>query len=58
MANIKIAFTNESTVLTDTQVKAAIPALQMQVTRDFASVWGVVANLSIVPKSAPVPPKT
>jgi hypothetical protein len=34
MANIKVAFINESTVLTDAQVKAAIPALQKQITRD------------------------
>jgi hypothetical protein len=58
MANIKTAFTNESTVLTDTQVKTAIPVFQKQITRDFAPIWGVDANLSFVPKGATVPPKT
>ncbi len=58
MANIKIAFTNESTVLSDAQVKTAIPALQKQITKDFAPVWGVEADLSFVPKSAPLPPKS
>jgi hypothetical protein len=58
MANIKIAFINESTVLTDVQVKAAIPALQKQVSRDFAPVWGVDADPSFVQKTVPVPPQT
>ena len=58
MANIKIAFTNESTVLTDPQVKTAIPALQKQITRDFAPIWGVDADLSFVPKSSPLPAKS
>src|SRR5438445_3251145 len=58
MANIKIAFTNQSTVLADAQVTTAMPALQKQSTRDFAPVWGVDADLSFVPKSAPLPPKS
>ncbi len=58
MANIKIAFTNQSTVLTDAEVQAAIGPLQTQVSRDFAPVWGVDADLSFVPKSATPPPKS
>jgi len=50
MANIKIAVINASTVLTDALVKAAVPALQTQVHRDFAPAWGVDADLSFVPK--------
>src|SRR5260221_12102218 len=50
MANIKIAVINASTVLTDDQVKAAVPALQMQVQRDFAPAWGTDADLTFVPK--------
>ena len=38
MANIKIAFTNESTVLTDAQVKTAIPALQKQTELGYARI--------------------
>jgi len=49
MANIKIAIINSSTVLTDDQVKAVVPALQTQVHRDFAPAWGIDADLSFVP---------
>lgn len=58
MANIKIAFINESTVLSDDEVKAALPALQRQVTRDFAPIWGVEADLGFLLKTAPIPPGT
>lgn len=50
MANIKIAVINASTVLTDDNVKAAVPDLQTQVHRDFAPVWGTDADLTFVPK--------
>jgi len=49
MAAIQIAVTNSSTVLTDAQVSAAVPALQTQVHRDFYPVWGVDADLTFVP---------
>jgi hypothetical protein len=52
MANIRIAVINASTVLTDDQVQAAVPALQTQVHRDFASAWGIDADLSFVPSGA------
>ncbi|MBI3804641.1 MAG: hypothetical protein HY282_12860 [Nitrospirae bacterium] len=56
MADIKIAVINASTVLTDDQVKAAVPDLQTQVHRDFAPAWGVDADLTFVPKkSKPAP---
>jgi hypothetical protein len=48
MANIKISFLNRSTVLTDDQVAAALPALQQQVHADFYPVWGTDADLSFV----------
>lgn len=50
MAFINIAVTNQSTVLTDVQVQSAIPALQTQIHRDFAPVWGIDANLSLLSK--------
>lgn len=50
MANIQIAVTNPSTVLTDSQVQAAVSALQTQVHRDFAPPWGIDADLTFVPK--------
>lgn len=50
-----IAFVNESTVLTDTEVKAALPAFQTQVTRDFAPVWGTDATVTWVDKTTAPP---
>lgn len=55
MANIQIAIMNSSTVLTDAQVQAIIPALQIQVDRDFAPVWGVDANLTFVAQGGSPP---
>lgn len=52
MAFIKVEVTNESTVLTDAQIQAAIPALQTQVHRDFAPAWGIDADLSFLAKGA------
>ena len=56
MAQIKVSISNSSTVLTDEQVKAVIPALQTQVTRDFGPVWGIEADLDFVPKGQSAPP--
>src|SRR2546425_4164285 len=50
MANIKIQVVNESTLLSDAQVRAAVPAFQTQVHRDFAPVFGIDADLSFVPQ--------
>lgn len=55
MAEIKIAVINASTVLSDEQIHAALPALQTQVHRDFAPIWGVDADLGFVPRGK-VPP--
>jgi hypothetical protein len=49
VANIKVAVMNASTVLRDDQVQAVVPALQTQVHRDFAPVWGIDADLEFVP---------
>lgn len=51
MAYIKMAIINASTVVTDeSQVKKVVAALQKQVSRDFAPVWGIDADLRYVPK--------
>lgn len=50
-----VSILNQSTVLTDDQVKAAIPALQTQVSRDFAPLWGIDAALAFVAKGATIP---
>ncbi len=55
MPDIKIAIFNLSTVLTDTQVQQAVPALQTQVTRDFFPAWGIDAELVFVPHGTPLP---
>src|ERR1051325_662187 len=51
MSNIQISIFNRSTVLTDAQVQAAVPALQIQVHRDFAPPWGIDADLTFVPEN-------
>jgi hypothetical protein len=55
MANIKVAVINASTVVADADVQAAVPALQEQVSRDFAAAWGIDAELSFVPSTAQPP---
>lgn len=50
MANIKVSIINQSSVLTDEQVKPVVDALQIQVHRDFAPEWGIDADLIFVPQ--------
>lgn len=52
---ITIAVVNESTVLADAQVAEMTAALQTQVSRDFAPVWGIDAQLAFVPKGQTAP---
>jgi len=52
---IKISVINESTVLADADVVPVVAALQEQVSSDFLPVWGVDAELSIVPKNSQPP---
>jgi hypothetical protein len=47
---IPVAVINQCSVLTDAQVQAATDAMQVQVTRDFAPVYGIDAKLIFVPK--------
>jgi hypothetical protein len=51
-----IAVVNQTTVVTDAQVQALVVALQIQVSRDFAPVYGVDAALTFVPKGHTPPP--
>jgi len=55
VSKIQVAIINSSTVLTDAQVLTAVPALQTQVHRDFAPVWGSDADLIFVPKGSQLP---
>ena len=50
-----VAIINGSTVLTDDEVMAAVPALQTQVHRDFAPAWGVDAKIVGVPSGKKPP---
>lgn len=55
MTAIHIAFINASTVISDTDAAAAVAAMQVQTTRDFAPVWGIDATLSYVAKGHTAP---
>jgi hypothetical protein len=52
----RVAVMNESTIISDPEVKAAMAALQTQVRRDFAPAWGVDAELTFIAKDAAAPP--
>lgn len=51
-----IAISNESTVLTDAQVQAVIPAMQKQVTNDFRAFYSIDATLEWLPHGAALTP--
>lgn len=52
MANIKVSVLNRSQSLTDDQVSQAVPALQAQVSNDFAPAWGIDADVTFVPQGS------
>jgi hypothetical protein len=58
MSNIKVSIVNQCSVLQDAEVKPVVAALQTQVTRDFAPIWGIDADLIFVPKSENADPNT
>jgi hypothetical protein len=45
----QVGVINESTVLSDEEVRAAVAVLQRQVSEQFAPVWGVDATVAFVP---------
>jgi hypothetical protein len=47
-----IAVTNVSSCLNDDQVEAVLPALQRQVSQDFAAYWNLDCTLQFLPKGA------
>jgi hypothetical protein len=49
MPEIKVSVINASSVVTDDEVRTLVAALQKQVSRDFAPVWGIDAELVFVP---------
>jgi len=58
VAATQISVINESTVLTDADVTPVVSALQQQVTNDFRPVWGVDAELTMIPQGTPAPAGT
>jgi len=58
MPNIKVSIVNQCSVLHDADVKPVVAALQTQVTRDFAPIWGIDAEVIFVPKAAKPDPST
>ena len=50
-----IGIRNVSTVVTDKEVQAAVAALQIQVTRDFAPAWGLDATVTFLSKTTATP---
>ena len=56
MADIKVAVINAGTAVSDADVQGAVAALQTQVHRDFAPVWGIDADLEFVPRGTRPPP--
>jgi hypothetical protein len=55
MSTIKISIINESTIVSDDEVIAAIADLQTQVSGDFAAAWGIDADLTFVPSGSQPP---
>jgi hypothetical protein len=53
MMNISVK--NISTVVTDSEVQAALPDFQIQLDRDFGPAWDLAAKLSFLPVTSPVP---
>ncbi|PYS88966.1 MAG: hypothetical protein DMF64_18860 [Acidobacteria bacterium] len=52
----RVAFMNHSPLMKDADLARIVRALQIQVTRDFAPIWGVDAELLFNPKWAQAPP--
>ncbi len=53
--NPTIAVVNESTTISDADVRAALPALQAQIRDDFGPLWHTGATLLFVAKNAKLP---
>ena len=54
MALPVIAVTNESSVLSDDEVRSALPSFQKQVSDDFKAYWNLDCTLIFLPKGEPL----
>ncbi len=52
---VQVAIVNGSSVVQDADVQDSVAALQIQVSRDFAPIWGRDAQLAFSPRNTPVP---
>lgn len=50
-----IAVLNQTTIISDAYIKQILPALQVQIVRDFFPIWGTLATLTFFDKNTPVP---
>jgi len=48
----RVAVMNESATISDDEARAAVAALQTQLNRDFAPIWGVGAELAFIARGA------
>lgn len=55
---IQISVVNASTVLTDTEIRPVVDALQQQVSNDFCPAWGINAALTFIPTGSTPPTGT
>jgi hypothetical protein len=55
LATTQISVINESTVVADADLTPVVAALQQQVTNDFRPVWGVDAELTLIPQGSQPP---
>jgi hypothetical protein len=58
LATTQISVINESTVVTNAEVTPVVAALQQQVTNDFRPIWGIDAELTIIPQGTQPPTGT
>jgi hypothetical protein len=53
--NVKIALINDSTVLSDDDIRKVIPSFNTQLGRDFGPAWGVEAHIRFIGKNQKIP---
>jgi hypothetical protein len=58
MPDITVSVINASSVVTDDECRTLVAALQKQVSRDFAPIWGIDATLVFVPTGGTPAPGT
>lgn len=52
---VQVALINQSTVISDAYLKQIMPALQVQVNRDFGPIWDLAAKLTFYANNVAIP---